>query len=84
MQPHELINDIKSKEDFLKFLTALRNDLSTNDEDWENPTLARYLEAMEAWITDSDAYYINTNQLVPKQPTWKTFADILYAAKIYE
>jgi hypothetical protein len=33
-------------------------------------------KAMEAWLAD----YSN----IPSQPTWKTFADILYASKIYE
>ncbi|WP_439823171.1 DUF7660 family protein [Paenibacillus borealis] len=31
---------------------------------------------VEAWLTD----YSN----IPSQPTWKTFADTLYASKIYE
>jgi hypothetical protein len=37
---------------------------------------ARFLEAMGAWISDSEK--------VPDQPTWKTLADILYASKVYE
>jgi hypothetical protein len=84
MHLHEMINEIRSKEDLLKFLSALRKDLVTNKEDWENPTLDMYLEAMEAWIKAMDYCYINTNQSIPEQPTWKVFADILYAARIYE
>jgi hypothetical protein len=84
MHLHEMINEIRSKDDLLRFLTALRKDLVTNKEDWENPTLDRYLEAMQGWIQDMDGYYSNTNQTIPEQPTWKVFADILYAAKIYE
>jgi hypothetical protein len=81
---HKMIDEIRSKEDFIKFLSALRKDLATNNDDWENPTLERYLEAMEAWIGSMDGYYMNTNQPIPEQPTWKMFADILYASKIYE
>ncbi|MNW02728.1 hypothetical protein D3C71_1985600 [compost metagenome] len=76
MEIHELVNQVKSKEDLIYFLSQLRNDLNQNNRDWENQTLESYLEAMEAWLTD----YSN----IPSQPTWKTFADILYASKIYE
>lgn len=81
---HEMINDITSKEDFIEFLSALRKDLATNNDDWENPTLERYLEGMESWVGTMDAYYTNTNQTIPEQPTWKMIANILYASKIYE
>lgn len=77
MEIHELVNQVKSKEDLIYFLSQLRNDLNQNNRDWENQTLESYLEAMEAWLTD----YSNPP---PSQPTWKTFADILYASKIYE
>ncbi|QHW31917.1 hypothetical protein GZH47_14555 [Paenibacillus rhizovicinus] len=79
MQLHE----IRSKNDFLRFLTVLRSDLVKNSNDWENPTLDKYLEAMQGWIQDMDGYYSDTDQTIPEQ-TWKVFADILYAAKIYE
>jgi len=39
---------------------------------------------MEAWVNDMEGYYLNSNQPVPKQPSWKTIADILYASKMYE
>ncbi|MBP1996682.1 DUF7660 family protein [Paenibacillus eucommiae] len=84
MQLHDMVEQVKSKEDLIKFISALRNNLDTQIGDWENSTLERYFEAMEAWMNDMDSYYVNTNQLVPDQPTWKVFADILYASKIYE
>ncbi|WP_308639595.1 DUF7660 family protein [Paenibacillus silvisoli] len=84
MQLHQQISEIRTKEDFLKFLSALRKDLVINKDQWENPTLEMYLEAMEAWIDTMEGYYSNTNQSIPEQPTWKVFADILYASKIYE
>lgn len=33
---------------------------------------------------DMDQYYKNTGQEPPVNPTWKTFADMLYASRIYE
>lgn len=79
-----MINEIRTKEDLLKFLSALRKDLVINKENWENPTLESYLEAMEAWVEGMESYYVNTNQSIPEQPTWRVLADILYASKIYE
>jgi hypothetical protein len=29
-------------------------------------------------------YYVNTGQPVPDPPSWRTFADMLMAARIYE
>ncbi|SDW08979.1 hypothetical protein SAMN05518855_1001227 [Paenibacillus sp. CF384] len=79
MQLHE----VSSKADLLRFLAALRKDLVTNKENWENPTLDMYLEAMQSWIQVMDGYYSDTYQTIPEQ-TWKILADILYAAKIHE
>jgi len=76
MEIHEMVEQVNSKEDFITFLSGLLKDLKENRNEWENPTLEMFLEAMGAWISDSNK--------VPDQPTWMTFADILYASKIYE
>ena len=76
MNLHEYIEKIESKKDFLIFLSALRADFTANQGQWENGTLDRYLEAMEAWIADS-------GQAIDPV-SWKAFANALYAAKIYE
>jgi hypothetical protein len=81
---HERIAAINSQEALADFVEALRSDLSVNRDQWENSTLDRYLEAMGAWIRGMDGYYKNTGQPPVKVPSWRTLADILYAAKIYE
>jgi hypothetical protein len=84
MRLHEYINKIKNKEDLADFIVLLNEDLMKNPDEWENDTLSRFLLAMEDWIRSMDNYYIHTAQQVPSEPTWKVFADILYASKIYE
>lgn len=84
MELHEQISLVNSKEELADFVAALRSDLSANPDTWENPTLERFLEAIESWIRTMDTYYKNTGQILPDAPGWKVFADILYAAKIYE
>ncbi|MGH7970069.1 MAG: DUF7660 family protein, partial [Limisphaerales bacterium] len=43
-----------------------------------------FLEALGAWVQDMDGYYRNQGKPVPEQLDWKTFSDILMAAKMYE
>jgi hypothetical protein len=61
---------------FIEFLKRFRVDLEEHAEAWENPTLGRFLGAMQAWISD-------TKQL-PADVTWGAFAAMLQAARIYE
>ncbi len=84
MELYKKVEGVKSREDLIKFINQLRMDLQTNKDEWENITLEDFLEAMEAWINDMDGYYLNSDQPVPKQPSWKTIADILYASSMYE
>ena len=92
MELHDQIERVDSRETFLEFVAALRADLlasnaavavtpsspySPNARDWENPSLDGYLEALHAWTDDM-------GDRIPEPPSWRTFADILYAAKIYE
>ena len=84
MELYDKVDNVKSREDLIKLINHLRMDLQTNRDKWENITLEDYLEAMEAWVNDLDGYYLNTNQTMPKQPSWKTFAAILYASSMYE
>jgi len=75
---------IKTKNDFAAFLAALRSDLDQNPSRWENTTLETFLAAMESWVIDMHVYYKNSGQATPDPPTWKTFADILLGASVYE
>lgn len=77
MELRERVNKIKTKQDLSQFVGALHADLATHPERWENPTLGRFLEAIGAWIED-------TGQTPADPPTWKTFGDILMAARVYE
>lgn len=77
-------DSIRSREDFVAFVKALRKDLRDNPASWENATLDCYIGALGAWVEDMDGYYINQGKPVPQQPDWKVAADMLMAARIYE
>lgn len=68
--------DVSTKEDLITFLNTLRHDLIENTASWENQTLESFLEAMEAWLSDSNS--------ASSTPTWSIFATSLLAGKAYE
>ena len=77
-------DSVATKAEFLQFLEDLREDLARNPDDWENPTLERYLEAMTAWVQASDGFYRNLGRSIPGNISWRFFAEALAAARIYE
>ena len=86
------LDDIDSKEAFLMFVSMLRNNWEESQRrekvspsspygpavlGWENVTIGRFLDAMHAWADGS-------GEKIPDEPSWKMFAEILYAGKFYE
>jgi XTP/dITP diphosphohydrolase len=63
--------NLSTKDELIRFIANLRADLSLNRKAQENSDLARYLEAMEAWLQNSD---------IKEEPRWRTFARALLAA----
>ncbi len=61
METHEMIGNIKTKEDFVKFLHYLREDYKDNPDQWENPDLSRYLEAITAFTEAIEQAYKNND-----------------------
>jgi len=75
---------VQTRTDLAAFVHALREDLRLSEDDWENPTLDRYLEALAAWIHDMPGYFKNQHIEEPHEPSWGLVATILHAAKTYE
>lgn len=91
MKLDDLLEKVNSKESFLQFVEALKEDKIDEDEKeklkpsspyasgangWENGAITNFLDAIERYGKDS--------KLVEKEPSWKTFALLLYAGKFYE
>jgi hypothetical protein len=74
---------VDSCRDLIAVVTHLRTDLEANPDEWENPTLDRFLEAMAAWLSAFPQSYVNTGRPVPT-PDWRFGADVLRAASTYE
>ena len=80
----EKVWNVKTRLDLADFISALREDLSRNSQEWENPTLDQFLFAMENWMRAKDHRFKNGAREASTDPTWKTFADILMASTLYE
>jgi hypothetical protein len=73
-----LAEDDGSVDAVLLAIKQLMDELEQNRiEDWENPTLERFLESMHAWLE-------TMGPRVGKKPSWKFLEVMILAAKIYE
>jgi DNA modification methylase len=80
------IDKIKTKGDFLAFMATLIRDYEINSQQWENRSLQDYLDAIERWVENIEAYYKNNGieHVNLELMNWRVVADILLAAKYYE
>lgn len=84
----DIVEKIETKDDFLFFLSCLISDHKNND--WENSNLNDYLSSMEGWLESMDGFYKNQQDLITldkihkNELSWKVFAQILFAATMYE
>jgi len=91
MKLDDLLDKVNSKQSFLDFVEALRDDKIDEDEKekikksnpygpgangWQNGTIDTFLDAIHAFGQDSSN--------ITEQPDWKGFALLLYAGKFYE
>jgi hypothetical protein len=88
MESSEKTN-INDRHSFVEFLRLFRADLNSNPDEWENKNLDDFLEAMTRYAEDIQGYYNNCENEIGERvdadvPTWRTFADILRGARIYE
>jgi hypothetical protein len=78
------VNAVQSARDLAMFVEGLARDLEENGPEWENTDLPRFLDAMAAWLRDSDGYFRNWGEPVPDAAAWRTVANVLLAARDYE
>jgi hypothetical protein len=76
MELHEQIDHVDSRAGLAAFVRALRDDLGAAPSEWQNLTLPAFLDAVAAWLADSES--------LPATADWRALAQILYAGKIYE
>lgn len=73
---------VNSKEAFLSFLDALEKDYRINSREWDNTTIAEYIDAMKSWIEGFST--CEWNDIDWDSLDYTAMARILYMGKIYE
>jgi len=62
-------------------IAQMRADLAgRRSREWENPTLVRFLEALEAVLDGLPGHLAHQGEAEAAQPDWALLADILVAA----
>ena len=80
----DMIESVNSREGLEHLARALLDDLRRNSDEWENPMLDRYLEALAEVISSADTVYRNLGRETPVEPSWRLFGELLLAARYYE
>lgn len=76
---------VTTRQQFVEFVGALHSNYKTNSEEWENDRLDLFLSGLEGFSEDCPGYYKNQDIPVdPDQPSWRVFAEILLASRVYE
>jgi hypothetical protein len=70
--------------DLSGFIFEFSEHVRTGNVPLENRAVDRYLEALSAWIADSDGYYLNQGIDPESVSPLRRFADAIVAATIYE
>lgn len=91
----DLLDQVVDRESFLVFARALMNDRAnevqrekispskpygSGHNGWQNGSIEAYLECCIAW-TEA---WIGREHELPREPSWRSFAEFLYAGKYYE
>ncbi|MCB1025306.1 MAG: hypothetical protein KDB79_13000, partial [Acidobacteria bacterium] len=71
MQLFVLADQTQTRNDLVTFVEALRSSLETQREDWENPTLDQYLEALGAVLESLEYGFQNRGEEFPKDVDWR-------------
>jgi hypothetical protein len=77
-------DEIHTREELVAFIRDLHQDYLRRGQNWENPTLDRFLEALASWVEDSNGWYRNFGKEIPAGGDWTFIARALSAATVYE
>jgi hypothetical protein len=70
--------------DVAEVVRRMLGDLISHPDEWENPTLERFLEALAASLDGIPHGYANRGEQFPEDPTWEILAAVLVMASGYE
>jgi hypothetical protein len=75
-------SNVQTRDDFAGFVSAVLVDFrSTGKVEWENGSLDRFLDGLSAF---ADTRLAEVSNLDQERPSWRLFAEIVWAATGYE
>lgn len=77
----ELVNEVEDEVTFMAFLQQLSKDRKDHADEWQNDSIASFLEAAAEWGQESVDGLLHYEK--PNNP-WKRCAQIMYMGKVYE
>jgi hypothetical protein len=66
--------------DVAEVVRRMLEDLIAHPDEWENPTLERFLDALGASLDGIPQGYANQGKQFPEDPTWEILAAVLVMA----
>ncbi len=79
-QLFEEANHVESASDLASFIGRLTVHLKEEPDSWENPTLSRYLRAMNRWMATAATA---PGRVGNEVPTWSEVASMLIASSTF-
>ena len=81
----DMTEHLHSRDEFTSFLVQLIKDYESKPDEWENASLAEFLHGMMGFCQRMEGYYSNMGINIDcEKPSWRLFADLLLAARVYE
>jgi hypothetical protein len=78
------ISNVTTMTDVADVVQRMLGDLLAHPDEWENPTLERFLEALAASLEGIPHAYANQGKPFPKEPNWRIVTEVLVMASGYE
>jgi hypothetical protein len=78
------LDQVNSHDDVAEVVEQMLSDLRAHPDEWENPTLDRFLDALAGVLQGLPGYYANRGEQFPNAPTWAMLAGVLVSASGYE
>lgn len=77
---------ISTRMEFVAFVDELCKNQKEHPDEWENESVELFLAGLRGFAANAAGYYKNIGEsnVDADVPTWRGFADMLLAAKVYE
>jgi hypothetical protein len=81
----EAAERVSSREEFAAFVKALATNCARHPDEWDNSTLDAFVQGLAGFVEDVEGYYANSRADINCDlPSWRVFAEMLLAARVYE